>query len=56
MLDGAIVDAGPVAEVLGHPQHPYTAGLVATARLDRIEPGQRLPTLSDFYPGGRTTP
>jgi len=50
MLDGRIVDAGPVAELLVHPQHPYTAGLVATARLDRVQPGQRLPTLADFYP------
>jgi peptide/nickel transport system ATP-binding protein len=56
MLDGAIVDAGPVADVLGHPRHPYTAGLVATARLDRVEPGQRLPTLSDFYPAKQSTP
>jgi peptide/nickel transport system ATP-binding protein len=56
MLDGAIVDAGPVADVLGHPQHPYTAGLVATARLDRVAPGQRLPTLSDFYPAQPVTP
>jgi peptide/nickel transport system ATP-binding protein len=50
MLDGSIVDAGPVEQVLGRPQHPYTAGLVATARLDAIEPGERLPVLDDFYP------
>jgi len=50
LLDGTLVDSGPVAEVLGHPRHPYTAGLVATAQLDAVEPGQRLPTLSDFYP------
>ena len=49
MLDGRIVDSGPVAQVLGTPRHPYTAGLVATARLDLVEPGQRLPVLSDFY-------
>jgi peptide/nickel transport system ATP-binding protein len=51
MLDGSIVDSGPVAEVLARPRHPYTAGLVATARLDQVEPGARLPTLADFYPG-----
>lgn len=50
LLDGRIVDSGPVADVLGQPQHPYTAGLVATARLDQVEPGQRLPTLADFFP------
>lgn len=49
MLDGQIVDGGPVAEVFGSPQHPYTAGLVATARLDQVTPGDRLPTLADFY-------
>jgi peptide/nickel transport system ATP-binding protein len=54
MLDGSIVDSGPVRQVLGDPRHPYTAGLVATARLDQIEPGGRLPTLADFYPTGRS--
>jgi peptide/nickel transport system ATP-binding protein len=50
MLDGSIVDSGPVTGVLREPRHPYTAGLVATARLDGIAPGSRLPTLADFYP------
>jgi peptide/nickel transport system ATP-binding protein len=50
MLNGSIVDTGPVEQVFGDPQHPYTAGLVATARLDQIRPGERLPTVSDFYP------
>ena len=54
MLDGSVVDAGPVGQVLGRPQHPYTAGLVATARLDAIEPGERLPVLDDFYPAARS--
>ncbi|GAA2106198.1 ABC transporter ATP-binding protein [Microlunatus panaciterrae] len=49
MLEGRIVDAGPVTDVFGQPRHPYTAGLVATARLDQVQPGQRLPTLADFY-------
>ena len=52
MLDGRVVDFGPVAQVLEAPRHPYTAGLVATARLDAVEPGQRLPTLADFAPEG----
>ncbi len=49
MLDGAIVDGGRVEDVLDHPTHPYTAGLVATARLDRVTPGGLLPTVADFY-------
>ena len=50
LLDGTLVDSGSVAEVLGQPRHPYTAGLVATAQLDAVQPGERLPTLGDFYP------
>jgi ABC-type dipeptide/oligopeptide/nickel transport system ATPase component len=49
MLEGRIVEAGPVSELFGDPRHPYTAGLVATARLDLVEPGSRLPTVEDFY-------
>ncbi|MDR1767918.1 MAG: ABC transporter ATP-binding protein [Propionibacteriaceae bacterium] len=53
MLDGGVVEAGPVAQVFERPGHPYTAGLVATARLDLVPPGQRLPTVADFYDRGR---
>ncbi len=49
MLDGEVVEAGTVAELFTNPQHPYTRGLVATARLDQTQPGQRLPTVEDFY-------
>lgn len=49
MLDGAIVEHGPTRRVMSDPQHPYTRGLVATARLDLVEPGQRLPTMDDYY-------
>ncbi|MDR1513720.1 MAG: ABC transporter ATP-binding protein [Propionibacteriaceae bacterium] len=49
MLDGAIVEQGPVADVLSRPTHPYTRGLIATARLDQAVPGSRLPTVDDFY-------
>jgi len=49
MLDGEIVEQGTVADLFNRPQHPYTRGLVATARLDQIEPGERLPTVEDFH-------
>jgi len=48
MYRGRVIERGSVADVLGRPQHPYTRGLVATARLDLIEPGQRLPVIGDF--------
>lgn len=51
MLDGGIVEAGSVAKLFTAPEHPYTRGLVATARLDQAQPGQRLPTVEDFYAG-----
>ena len=33
VLDGKIVEHGFIEEVIGSPQHPYTHGLVASARL-----------------------
>lgn len=49
MLDGEIVESGAVADLFERPHHPYTRGLVATARLDQVAPGSRLPTVEDFY-------
>ncbi|WP_347346935.1 ABC transporter ATP-binding protein [Nigerium sp.] len=49
MLDGRVVEQGTVEQLFERPQHPYTRGLVATARLDLVEPGHRLPTVSDFF-------
>ena len=50
MLDGDIVEQGTVAQAFANPTHPYTRGLVATARIDDVAPGERLPTVEDFYP------
>ena len=50
MLEGRIVEAGPVARLFSAPEHPCTRGLVATARIDEVPPGERLPTVEDFYP------
>ena len=49
MLDGKVVESGPREQLFNDPRHPYTKGLVATARLDLVEPGSRLPTVEDFY-------
>lgn len=49
MLDGRIVESGETRAIFTDPQHPYTAGLVATSRLDRVAPGERLPTVEDFF-------
>lgn len=47
MLDGEVVERGTADQVFNEPRHPYAAGLVATARLDLLEPGTRLPTVAD---------
>lgn len=49
MLDGRIVESGPISRVFAHPEHPYTQGLVATSRMDLCAPGERLPVVSDFW-------
>jgi peptide/nickel transport system ATP-binding protein len=55
MYAGRIVEEGPVAEVLHHPAHPYTQGLLRAApRLTREKlvpvPGQ-VPALDSLPPG-----
>ena len=51
VLDGRIVENGSIEEVIGSPQHPYTQGLVAAARLSDVAPGSRLQTVADYWRG-----
>jgi peptide/nickel transport system ATP-binding protein len=46
---GRIVERGRTEQVFHHPSHPYTAGLVATASIDKVRPGERLPVIEDFF-------
>jgi len=55
MYAGRIVEQGPVREVLGHPRHPYTAGLLRAQprlRREKLEsiPGT-VPALEALPPG-----
>ena len=53
MLEGRIVEEGPIDELIADPRHPYTQGLIASARIDGVPPGERLPSVADYYrPGG----
>lgn len=51
MYQGQIVERGPLRQLLEQPKHPYTRGLLATADIAAVAPGQRLPILSDFFRG-----
>lgn len=51
MYQGQIVEHGSLRQVLARPKHPYTRGLLATADIAAVEPGARLPVLSDFFRG-----
>lgn len=54
MLDGRIVEEGDIEHVIAAPKHPYTEGLIASARVDRVPPGEPLPSVADYYPGAAT--
>ncbi|BBQ78247.1 dipeptide/oligopeptide/nickel ABC transporter ATP-binding protein [Raoultella ornithinolytica] len=44
MYAGRVVESGPTAEILRHPQHPYTQGLIAS----RPVPGERRRRCTQF--------
>ncbi len=46
MWRGRIVESGRVVDILERPAHPYTAALVTAARIDRVQPGRPLPTVT----------
>ncbi len=52
MYRGELVEAGPLDRVLSDPQHPYTKGLIATASIGAVAPGDRLPEIEDFWNPG----
>lgn len=47
---GRLVEIGPVAQVLGDPQHPYTQGLVHASRRERDERGRLISVPLDYQP------
>ena len=49
IYEGRIVESGTRSQILNAPQHPYTAGLIATADLANVPAGGRLPVLDDFW-------
>ena len=60
MYAGRIVEEGPVLDVLRHPRHPYTQGLIAAApRLKREKPAAipgMVPALDALPPGCAFSP
>ncbi|MGA4668597.1 ABC transporter ATP-binding protein [Propionibacteriaceae bacterium Y1923] len=48
LRNGRLVESGTVDDILARPQQGYTRGLIATARLDGVTPGSRLPVLEDY--------
>ena len=50
MHNGEILEHGPVSEILEHPQHPYTQGLLACRPPMKIRL-KKLPTVKEFLDG-----
>ena len=55
MYKGNIVETGPVQQVMQHPKHPYTKGLLACRPVLHTK-GERLPVVSDFLDTGNGEP
>ena len=55
MYAGRIVEIGPVAEVIGHPAHPYTVGLMASVP-SLADQGRRLAQIQGALPRLGETP
>jgi peptide/nickel transport system ATP-binding protein len=49
MYAGKVVETGAAADVIAHPRHPYTAGLLASVPAEH-EPGERLPQVPGSTP------
>lgn len=47
LLKGDVVEEGPVAPVLGSPQHPYTRSLIAASELKSLDPAEGLAAATD---------
>lgn len=47
MRDGHIVERGNIDDVIANPQHAYTRGLLAAARVGDVPRGEKLPTIAD---------
>jgi len=50
LCQGEVVESGSLAEVMNHPQQPYTQGLLASRPPEHGKP-VRLPTVQDFLDG-----
>jgi peptide/nickel transport system permease protein len=49
MYAGQVVETGPVADLIDHPRHPYTAALLA-ANPQHAQPGVALPVIDGSVP------
>lgn len=50
MYAGRIVESGKTADVIDHPMHPYTNGLIESVPSEQIEHGQRLKQIPGMTP------
>ncbi|QVQ53458.1 ABC transporter ATP-binding protein [Spiractinospora alimapuensis] len=53
---GRVVEAGPVRDVLAHPRHPYTRGLLDASDLESVDEHGRLRTVAGSVPAAGRFP